>query len=139
VREIPPEAEVKARRYLYEPVPMDDVEFADIPLAHLLKPGRHFDTFWTNTFPKKTREPLVRREGVDGRRVIGWGIRINEGPNWTVISFLILTVLLVIGAAVGIYAATTSDNESAFALGAFLASILAVYLSHQYFAWKDAV
>jgi hypothetical protein len=118
---------------------MDDVEFADIPLAHLLKPGPHTDTFWLKTFPKKVREPLLRQAGMDGQRVIGWGIRINEGLNWTVISLLLLTLVLAIGAAVGVYAAITSDNESAFGLGAFLVAVLGVYLSHQYFAWKEAV
>jgi hypothetical protein len=136
---MPPETEVRARRYLYEPVPMDDVEFADIPLAHLLKPRPHTDTFWMNTFPKKVREPLLRQAGIDGQRVVGWGIRINEGLNWTVISLLLLTLVLAIGAAVGVYAAITSDNESAFGLGAFLVAVLGGYLSHQYFAWREVV
>ncbi|KAL2841733.1 hypothetical protein BJY01DRAFT_7340 [Aspergillus pseudoustus] len=63
----------------------------------------------------------------------------NEGPNWTTISLLVFAILIAIGAAVGIYAVITSDNNSAFALGAFLAAILTVYTSHQYFAWSEAV
>lgn len=55
-REIPPEAEVSVRRCLYQPVPMEDVEIAEIDLPHLLKPGAHTDNFWIPRFPKKKSE-----------------------------------------------------------------------------------
>jgi hypothetical protein len=32
---------------------MEDVEPAEIPLLHLLKPGPHTDRFWITAFPKK--------------------------------------------------------------------------------------
>jgi hypothetical protein len=135
--EFPPVAEVRARRYLYEPVPMDDVELVDIPLPHLLKPGPHTDRFWIMTFPKKLREQLARRPGADGQQVIGWGIRINEDLNWGYILLLILTILIVIGFSVVAYAVITSDNSSAFGLGAFLVTLFTVYITYQYFAWKE--
>ncbi|KAL3474343.1 hypothetical protein BJX99DRAFT_260451 [Aspergillus californicus] len=134
--QFPPIAEVTAKRYMYEPVPMG-VEIADIPLPHLLKPGPHFDNFWLTMFPKKVRDQLVRRPGVDGQRVIGWGVRVNEGPNWVVFLLSILVILLAIGAGVIVYASLTSDNSSAFGLGAFLAAFVTVYLNYQYFAWKE--
>lgn len=136
-RELPPETEVKAGRYRYEPVPMDDVELAEIPLSHLLKPGPHTDRFWITTFPKKLREQLVRRPGADGQRVIGWGIRINEGLNWSYILLLTLILLIVIGLIVIVYAMTTSDGSAAFGLGAFLVAVFTVYSTYQYLAWKE--
>lgn len=138
-RNIPPEAEVREGRYLYEPFPMEDVEFADIPLRHLLKPGPHTDRFWTTTFPKKTLSPLVRVPGHQGQRVVGLGIRINEGLNSAFVLLSILMILLVIGAGVIIYARATSDNSSAFGLGAFIVAILTVYLTYQYLAWKEGM
>ncbi|KAL3444255.1 hypothetical protein BJX65DRAFT_311033 [Aspergillus insuetus] len=137
-RDVPPEAEVKAKRYLYQPVPVDDVEIDCINnLEHLLKPGPRTDDFWINRFPKKTRSPLERERGAAGQRVIGWGIRINEGPNLAMISLLVLVTLLGFGATVAIYAVTTSDNNSAFALGAFLVAVFVAYLGHQYFTWRE--
>ncbi|QKX54876.1 uncharacterized protein TRUGW13939_01966 [Talaromyces rugulosus] len=136
-REFPPEDEVTARRYLYEPVPMEDAELADIPLPHLLKPGPHTDGFWMTMFPKKLREELVRPPGAQGQRVIGWGIRINESLDWSAILFSIFILLLVIGFVVIIYAAVTSDNNSAFSLGSFLGTLLTVYITYQYLAWKE--
>lgn len=138
-RDIPPETEVKARRYIYEPVPMKDVELADIPLRHLLKPGPHFDNFWLSTFPKKIRDPLARLPGPDGQHVIGWGIRVNECLNWTMILLSILIILLVTCASVIIYATITTDKSSAFAFGSFMVAMLTVYLSYQYFAWREDI
>ncbi|RDW79078.1 uncharacterized protein DSM5745_05930 [Aspergillus mulundensis] len=135
-REFPPEVEVTTRRYLYEPVPMEDVELSHIPLQHLLKPGPHTDTFWMTMIPKKLRDPLVRSPGTN-RHVRGWGVRINEGLNWVFVLPFMLVMLLAVGVSVIIYAALTSDNSSAFSLGAFLVSLLTVYLTYQYLAWKD--
>lgn len=118
---------------------MEDVEFADIPLSHLLKPGPHTDNFWLTRFPKKIRDPLVRPRGPDGQNVIGWGIRVNECLNWTMILLSILTVLLATFASVILYATITTDNSSAFAFGAFFVAILTVYLTYQYFAWRDSI
>lgn len=116
---------------------MDDVELAEIPLSHLLKPGPHADTFWMATFPKKLREPLVRLLGADGQRVIGWGIRINEGLNWTYIMFLVLILIVAIGVMVVVYAVLTSDNSAAFGLGAILVALFTVYITYQYLTWKE--
>lgn len=117
---------------------MMDVELADIPLAHLLKPGPHLDTFWVSTFPKKLSEELRRPAGTE-QSVVGWGIRINERLNWTVVMLGILTILLLISIGVGVYSATTSDNSSAFGFGAFLAALFTVYVTYQYFAWKEDI
>ncbi|KAK1984156.1 hypothetical protein LZ30DRAFT_652214 [Colletotrichum cereale] len=135
--EFPPCSEVKAGNYIYEPVPMVDVALASIPLWHLTRPGRHSDKYWTTTFPKKLRYPLRREAGVYGKPVIGWGIRVNECFNWNQFLFLILTVVVIIGAIMGTYLALKADDSSGFGLGAFLAAVAAIYIPYQYFAWKE--
>ena len=116
---------------------MEDVELADIPLPHLLKPGPHTDRFWITTFPKKLNTPLVRPSGPDGQRVIGWGVRINEGLNSGFMLLLIILILLFTVVSVAIYSTVTSDASSAFGFGAFLAAISALYIPYQYLSWKD--
>ena len=116
---------------------MTDVEI-DIPLDHLLRPGSHTDNFWITTFPKKVKDPLIRVAGSKGQ-VVGWGIRVNESLNWLVILPSILFILMFIGASVVVYAVTTSDNSSAFGLGAFLLALFTVYITYQYFAWRDQI
>ncbi|OJJ85391.1 uncharacterized protein ASPGLDRAFT_1346818 [Aspergillus glaucus CBS 516.65] len=84
-KEFPPEDEVQKGRYIYEPVPVDNVELANIPLPHLLKPGPHTDKFRITMFPKKIRDQLVRQPGHSGQRVIGWAfvsMRVSTGPSF---------------------------------------------------------
>ncbi|KAM5341256.1 hypothetical protein ACJ41O_015365 [Fusarium nematophilum] len=100
--------------------------------------GPHLDTFWITTFPKKLSEELRRPAG-GGQRVIGWGIRVNESLNWSLILFSILIIFLLTTVGVIIYSTATSDSSSAFGLGAFLAALMTVYLTYQYFAWKEDV
>ncbi|KAF9880770.1 hypothetical protein CkaCkLH20_01812 [Colletotrichum karsti] len=135
--EYPPESEVKAGNYEYEPVPMIDVAIASIPLWHLTRPVQHSDMYWIKTFPKKMRYPLRREPGVYGKPIIGWGIRVNEAFHWKHFLFLILAVSIGISIIVAIYVGVTSDASSAFGLGAFLAALVAIYIPHQYFAWKE--
>ncbi|KGO53939.1 hypothetical protein PEX1_041120 [Penicillium expansum] len=138
-KRMPPKVEVEEGRYLYDPVPLDDVEMAYIPLNHLLKPGPHSDNFWITRFPKKIRDPLSRLPGSGGMKVTGWGIHVNECLNWTVVLLSMFITLLIIGLSVTIYALTTSDSSSAFGLGSFLVALFTVYFTYQYFAWKENV
>jgi hypothetical protein len=135
--EFPPCAEVDARRYLYKPSPMRDVDVLNIPLQHLLKPGRHTDRFWITTIPKKQREGLTRQPGIDGQQTIGWGIRVNETLNWSFILLLILIILVLISLSIIIFIKVTSDTSSAFSLGAFLVAFFSVFITYQYFSWVD--
>lgn len=136
---MPPKIEVEEGRYLYHPVPLEDVELAYIPLEHLLKPGPHSENFWITRFPKKIRDPLSRLPGTGGMKVTGWGIHVNECLNWSTVLFLILITLLVIGLSVAVYAVTTSDSSTAFGLGSFLVALFTVYFTYQYFAWRENI
>ena len=118
---------------------MEDVEIAAIPLPDLLKPGPHTDKFWITTFPKKIQDPLVRLPGDNGKRVLGWGIRVNERLSWSILLLLILIVLIAVGVGVILYAMVTRDNSSAFGLGSFLTALFTVYFTYQYFAWKESM
>lgn len=116
---------------------MDDVELASIPLPELLTPQDHLDNFWLDTFPKKLSEQLQRPPGSKGH-VFGWGIRINETINLSVILLGILCLLTITGVVVGVYSAITSDDSSAFGLGAYLVALMTLYFTYQYFAWKES-
>jgi hypothetical protein len=71
----------KIVQYTYKPVPMGDVEFADISLPRLLKPGYHTNNFGITTFPKKTCNPLIRLPGNDGQHIIGWELGCRSAFN----------------------------------------------------------
>ncbi|KAF4910277.1 hypothetical protein CGCVW01_v011717 [Colletotrichum viniferum] len=82
-------------KYIYAPVPMnDEVEFR-IPLEHLILPGPHSDKFWITTVPTKLKPQLHRYPGED-MPVIGWGVKVNEGLNWSHLLRLVLVVMFLI-------------------------------------------
>jgi hypothetical protein len=114
---------------------MNDIEFAHIPLDHLLKPGPHMGTYWLKTFPKKLDGELVAGPS---DAVTGWGIHINEGLNWAVILLILLVMLTSTAAGVIVYAKVTSDDSSAIGLGCFLVALLTIYMTYQYHSWLDA-
>ncbi|KAF4847349.1 hypothetical protein CGCSCA4_v005615 [Colletotrichum siamense] len=135
--EFSPSSEVIGGKYLYSPVPMDEIELR-IPLEHLILPGAHSDNFWINTVPKKLKSELRRYPG-ESVPVIGWGIKVNEGLNWSHLLRLILVVIFLIGGCLGAYSAVKSDDSSAFGLGAFLTAVFAVYIPFQYYSWKEQI
>lgn len=58
--------------------------------------------------------------------IIGWGIHLVEGPNWMAVlavSEVVLVLSLVV--AVG-YSVGRGDVSSGFAMGAYVATVLAV-------------
>lgn len=128
IREFPPKREMDKKRYLYEPVPMEDVESADISLSRLLKPGPHTNDVWKRTFTKKLWEQLFWQPSVGNQLIIGWGILINERLNWIFILFTII-ILVSVCVKVIIYATITSDTSSAFQLGVFLVELFTVYMT----------
>ncbi|KAK4160815.1 hypothetical protein QBC43DRAFT_109304 [Cladorrhinum sp. PSN259] len=120
------------KRYLYEPVPIEDAEVRQLPVVHLLKPGRHSKDFWIKRLPKKLKDRLVWDQNVQGD-VIGWGVRINEEVNRGLVhlAFFVLSLVLVVG--VGIYIKLTGkwDNwenqATAWGFGGFVVALLAFW------------
>jgi hypothetical protein len=82
-KELPPESEVRDRRYLYDPCPLDD----PIPTNHflhaLLHPGCYQEAILHPKAPKKLNSRIVGRapRGTDEKNPIGWAIHIEEGPD----------------------------------------------------------
>lgn len=110
---------------------------ASLNLWHFRQRGPHLEYFWYDTVPKKVDGGLFRPPGTRGS-VVGYGIRINERLNASLVLRWLLVALILTGASVVIYAVCTRDNSSAFGLGAYLIAVLTVYVSLQYEAWKRA-
>lgn len=124
-------------RYLYTPVPMIDAEILTMNLWHMRKDGPHTECFWYDVVPKKLDEGLFRPRGTRGH-VLGYGIRINERLNVSLILCWMLVGGVLTGVAVVVFSACTGDDSSAFGLGAYLIALLAIYIAWQYEVWKEA-
>lgn len=100
-------------------------------LKHLLDPGNHFvDRFWYNLMPKKLETQLVHSPGT-----VGWGIRINEKLNKSMIFLCSFLILLFTLPVVIVYSHMTKDTSTAAGLGAYVVAILAILIPLQYQIW----
>lgn len=108
------------------------VDLDSIDLHELLKPGPHLDDFWLNLFPKKLNSQLLYRRG--DQLIVGWGLRINEGWNWTLLfaQFLCLLIGTVVG--VLLYGLLLKDVSSAASLGSLFVAIVVSAVTLEY--WR---
>lgn len=133
----PPEEEVKTKgNYLYTPCPIDiEDPFLNNQFIHeLLTPGPHLDRYWVDSFPKKLNGKL---EYISGQRPFGWGIHIVEGPNWYAFAFLACTIVTLSGVLSVIYAILRQDISSAFGMGSYIISVLALFVTLAYLNWQQ--
>ncbi|KAG9204112.1 hypothetical protein G6514_001749 [Epicoccum nigrum] len=139
---LPPEDEIAAKRYEYNPQPpvpppMDSRTF----LHYFHKHNAHSQSRsakYVNRLPKKLGESLSRSLGVDDL-LEGWGIHIIEGPNKVAICWALFLVLVASLAVSIVYDFLTRSGESGFAIGQWMVAALTVGLSALYFSLEDDV
>lgn len=115
---LPPKEEVDNGNYHYEPCPANVNIVLRYPYLHVLfEPGNHLDRFWTRRTLKKLKHTL--EYAGDGNPVIGWGVHIVEGPNWS--AFIVLTAMFMAASLVlsTVYSILQDDVSSGFAMGSF--------------------
>ncbi|KAG6362806.1 hypothetical protein INS49_007900 [Diaporthe citri] len=121
------------KQYRYRPVPMKCIKTMN--LWHMRRPGPHTEVYWYNTVPKKVDGALYRPSGTVGD-VVGYGVRINERLNDVLVLWWCFVFILATGVFIYVYSRCTSDDSSAFGMGAYLVAALTVYIQLQYAWWK---
>ena len=130
---MPPEDEVRQRKYVYVPCPMEESPMESAPFVHyLLAPETDHteELFWALRFPRKLSESFRLRPD------IGWGVEILEGPNWALFWTAMTLFTLLSGLAAGIYAWLKDDNPTGVALGIWLATVQTMILTSVFFRWR---
>jgi hypothetical protein len=125
---LPPVKEVKVHmNYHYAPCPSNIRKVAlRIPYLHsFLAPGVHHKNFWLQRTPKKLREPMPDQPHPSGEpAVIGWGVHIGRGPNWSAYSVL-AQLLLVLSLLFGVvYGSLARDLSGGFAVAQYAVAAL---------------
>ncbi|OCT50359.1 hypothetical protein CLCR_06724 [Cladophialophora carrionii] len=95
---------------------------------------RHNKQHWSSRLPKKLKQ-YARFEVSPHSRA--WGIEVVEGPNWLVFSVVMLVMILISGAAAGIYGWRMADAGTAVTFGSWLTAVQALFLSVLFFRWTD--
>lgn len=130
---IPPKEHVDNRQYLYRPCPIDEPPMTSDWFMHyfnFIDDSKHRDEIWGVRLPKKLGISLANSTKP---LACGWGIKIEEGPNWTCISIFMFSFVLISGLVAGTYAGLTHDNQTGVAIGAWLTTIQAMGLAALFF------
>jgi len=86
------------------------------------KPEGHRKGKWMQRLPKKLRDSIFDSKSLENFPE-GWGIHINESPNYMVISGLLFLGLVASGIIVVCWALLTKDVQGAFDIGSYLATV----------------
>ena len=141
--ELWPSGDVEVKQYQdYKMLPygkkMDDYSYHNTPetyppvgtgkLMHLWKTPGHLDgngQTCLGRFAKKKRERL--HVGPSGDPADGWGIHLVEGPDWAIISVLIVSIALLGSLVFGVsFAVLYHDIQSSFAIASYVVSFAAL-------------
>ncbi|KAB8202235.1 hypothetical protein BDV34DRAFT_228561 [Aspergillus parasiticus] len=127
---LPPEAEVKAGKYRYIPCPIDEPPMDNRTFFHHFysSASKHPDTMWGPRLPWKLGPGL-------GPMASGWGIHLEEEPDWLLFAALMFLFLLLSGVAAGIYSWRTGDHPTGVAIGTWLMAVQAMGATALFFWW----
>jgi len=136
--ELPPECEVSSQRYEYNPRPQDLEEvMPNHVFFHFFfsRPNGHQKPKWIYRLPKKLKESILDSNNND--LPVGWGVHINEGPDYHVICAFVLLGLVISGVLSICWATLTKDVQGAFGMGAYFATVEAAWMATMYFKWSQ--
>jgi hypothetical protein len=106
--------------------PMDSRTF----LHHFYAPeALHPDVIWSERLPWKVGPALEPKAH-------GWGIHLEERPNWPLFAALMCVLLLLSGVVAGIYGWKMGDAQTGFAIGTWLTSVQVMGVTAVFFWWS---
>lgn len=95
---LPPKSEVDAKNWVYEPCPLEgDPPIAEDLFLHYLKCSEGSGTlFWMLRFPRRLEASLLKSADL---ATFGWGIYIDEGPDFAALFKANFLALILSGVA----------------------------------------
>ena len=142
---IPPEAEILAERWHHYQSPLDPLppihrrtfyHFSNSkPHDHVRTGNAAFDLMFYDRLPKKLNSSILTAQSTDGN--FGWGIHIIEGPNKSIIAWLVAAVITISFVVAVMYDIIRDNADSGFAIGQWLVAALSAVLTGLYFHLED--
>ncbi|TVY32678.1 hypothetical protein LOCC1_G008328 [Lachnellula occidentalis] len=121
---LPPKPEVDAKRYLYNPCPLENELpiSSDLFLHYLFScSAPSHNLIWLPRIPRKLDTSILASPTPAS---FGWGVHINEGPDYLTIFILNLVVLGASGVAALLWTFFRHDFQGAMALAAWIVMLL---------------
>jgi hypothetical protein len=133
---LPPKSEVDAKRYIYNPSPLDD----ELPISSNLFLHYLFDCnspsrvlIWLPRIPRKLATSIFNEDGPAG---FGWGVHIDEGPDFLRIFLLNLGILMLSGVAALIWKFLEKDFQGAFGFACWVIAVLNTVMAVFVVKWR---
>jgi hypothetical protein len=132
---IPPLEEVDSKRYAYSPCPLEDDPPmpSDIFLHYLTCTTFDTSSAWLSRLPKKLGPSILHFGAFSGSISEGWGIHINEGPNWFAIGMVNIFMMVMSGITAGLWKLYMDDFQGAFGFAGWIVgvvnAVLLVYIA----------
>ena len=140
---IPPKEQVMSKVYEYSPLDLPLPPMSSNSFLHYLEnpycESLLKTTRWSACLPKRLEEQLEsrRRSSEPNIVITGWGIHIDEGLNEEALACITFVTLVISGIVSIVYSVKTGDTSSGFALGAYLASVIGVFVAMMYYRWQN--
>ncbi|KAL9040600.1 MAG: hypothetical protein Q9214_004423 [Letrouitia sp. 1 TL-2023] len=127
---IPPKDEVTAGNYVYNPCPIDEPPIDNRTFFHhFYSPASlHPYMMWGPRIPRKLGRSLTPMAQ-------GWGIHLEECPDWPLFAAVNFISLLISGAIAGIYSWKTKDTQTGVAIGTWLTAVQVMGMTAIFFWW----
>jgi hypothetical protein len=90
---------------------------------------------WLPRLPKKIDSSILRFTGAINE---GWGIHINEGPNWFTIGTINLFLMIMSGIAAGLWKYFMNDFQGAFGFAGWIVAVVNAALVAYVAKWSHA-
>ena len=85
--------------------------------------------------PKKLKKSILENI-TTGELRAGWGIQIDEGPDFSMISAFALCGLIAWGVISLLWAILQKDPHAGLAIGSYLTSVQTAWMATMYFRWR---
>ncbi|KAE9376187.1 hypothetical protein N431DRAFT_334440, partial [Stipitochalara longipes BDJ] len=132
----PPPCEVSSKNYAYTPCPLeDDPPMPQHTFLHLLSCTAYNPNLaWLPRLPKKLNSSILRFTGAVN---YGWGIHINEGPDYFVIGVVNCAFLMLSGLAAFLWNWYKNDFQGAFGFAGWIVAVLNGVLVSYVIKWQQ--
>ncbi|KAH7374144.1 hypothetical protein BKA64DRAFT_586821 [Cadophora sp. MPI-SDFR-AT-0126] len=133
---LPPKSEVDAKKWIYDPCPLDgDPPIPENLFLHYLQCSEPSGMlFWMLRFPRKLETSLLNTMAPAS---FGWGIHIDEGPNFAALFKANFVVLLLSGLAAGLWCLFEHDFQGGFGFACWIIAVLNSLLMAYMFKWRQ--
>ncbi|KAF7956405.1 hypothetical protein EAE96_003746 [Botrytis aclada] len=135
---LPPKIEVDQGRWTYDPCPLDEGELPvpeNVILHYLKCTSPTSILFGMRRISRKCKTRILDNEAAP--IALGWGIHIDESPNYKVIFFINSVALVISGSIALVWSLAKVDFQGAFGFASwFIASVNAMLLTLMYWLNK---